>query len=104
MKRIILLLCIAVMLAALLTACKGNAVSNPTQAAEPMTEKPRPTVIATQAAEKPTDAVEELMTEIKENVDSMIDNGEVEDGDGNVGIAENHDGDGNIDENAVDDE
>ena len=104
MKRIILLLCAAVMLTAVLTACTGNAMTNTSRATEPMTEKPRPTVSAKEAAEKPTNAVEELMTEIEENVDSMIENGEVEDGDGNVGIAENHDGDGNIDENAVDDE
>ncbi len=41
---------------------------------------------------------------MQENVESMIDNGEVSDGDGNVGIAENNDGDGNIDRNAADDD
>ena len=101
MKRIVLLLCAAVMTTAAFTACTGNAVTNPTYANEPMTEKPRPTVKVT---DKPTEVIEELMTEIEENVENMIDNGEVEDGDGNVGIAENHDGDGNIDDNAVDDE
>ena len=46
--------------------------------------------------------VEEGGNMIATEWDSMVENGEVEDGDGNIGDRENSDGDKNTDENAGD--
>ncbi len=122
MKRIIALFCIAVMMSALLCGCSemtndakkmandaknmandvvsgmkdnvGTEYSNDNQG---LLDDVRATVSPTDTIEESTDGI----STTESNMDNMVDDGRVEDGDGNVGSLENHDGDPNIDENAA---
>ena len=124
MKRITALICVALCMCLVLCSCDemGNAVNSAkNKASEAVSDinkdinkystdnnglfdDNRETVTPTNAPAAETEyATEAEETEgfIEENVEEMIDNGQVEDGDGNVGDLENSDGDGNVDYNAV---
>ena len=124
MKRITALLCAAVFMCLVLCSCDemGNAVNSAkNKASEAVSDinkdinkrstdnnglfdDNRETSAPTNAPVTETEfytETEETEGFIEENVEEMIENGEVEDGDGNVGDLENNDGDGNIDHNAV---
>ena len=126
MKRIIALICAALCMCAALCSCDGinntvNSVKNKASEAvsgadnnkdrysgdnKGLLDDNRETVAPTNPAMTESELNTELdETEgvIEENIDEMIDNGEVEDGDGNVGDLENSDGDPYTDENAAED-
>ena len=112
MKRIIVMLCAAVMIAVSLCSCvntsAGKVDEKATQAVSGVKPTERKNIAATDSKEKvkPTDGDSELMETIVDAVatewDEMVQDGEVEDGDGNVGDLENHDSDSNYDPDAVD--
>ena len=107
MKRIIVLLCAAVLLALSLCACMntsaGRVDDKATEASTLMTpterDKTRDIADDKEHNVKPTEKGSDMMETIADIVatewDEMVDDGEVEDGDGKVGDLENHDGDGN---------
>lgn len=124
MKRITALICAALCICLVLCSCDemGNAVNSAkNKASEAVSDinkdinkystdnsglfdDNRETVMPTNAPAAETEydtETEETEGFIEENVEEMIDNGQVEDGDGNVGELENSDGDGNADYNAV---
>ena len=116
MKRIIVLLSAVILVCLCLCSCmngsagtvKEQATQQPaTMARQNATEKSKDNkglLDDNREATAPTDKVEPTaVEEMMETVwDDMVENGEVEDGDGNVGERENHDGDSNIDPDAVD--
>lgn len=127
MKRITALLCAALCMCLVLCSCDemGSAVNSAkNKASEAVSDlnkdmnkystdnnglfdDNRETVTPTNPPVTETEfytEVEETEGFIEENVEEMIDNGQVEDGDGNVGDLENIDGDANVDENAVETE
>ena len=125
MKRIIALICAAVFIASIMCACDAmdgidatkqkasEAVSDLTNDATKYsgdnkglfddnkeTSAPTPTNSSDALAEENT-APSDGGDSVGENLDGMLENGQVEDGDGNIGGLENSDGDSNIDENAA---
>ena len=110
MKRLIVLLCAALMLIASLTGCMTEAGQNVKEAASEVASgvKKAATEVGIDDHEtrRLTEATQPTTGEnvgemIEDNVNSMLENGEVEDGDGNVGDLENNDGDGYVDEKAA---
>lgn len=122
MKRITALFCAAVCLCIILCSCSEfdntvNSAKNKASEAVSGMEKnadrystdnnglfddnTEPTNAPMTETEYYTEADETEDEGIMQNIDEMIDNGEVEDGDGNVGDLENSDGDPYIDENAA---
>lgn len=104
MKRILVLLCAVLMTAAGLCACMntsaGRVEEKATQAVSGMNPTEiRDAVTGKNEKTKPTDNVSSMMETIGDVVatewQDMVEDGEVEDGDGKVGDLENHDGDGN---------
>ena len=126
MKRIIALLCAVVLVAVSMCACSdmtsmmdktksgATEAAAATENAAAYQENKRETIARetmqpTDAAPMTEDDTDGIFTEdgdleetIEDRAEDMIEDGKVEDGDGNVGDAENHDGDMNIDENAAD--
>lgn len=129
MKRITLLICAVSVVAILLCACSKmmdslngtdqRPTDAPTNSTDVTREYPsgydgafdenRADTRATDVTAPSEDDTDGIYTEdgnltetIEERFDDMVEDGKVEDGDGNVGEAENHDGDMNIDYDAVD--
>ena len=114
MKRIIVLLCAAIILAVSLCSCMNTAArkvdDTPTEARSGMsqTENSRSdsgVLGDSRETVKPTEKnnmMETVMDAAETRWDDMVEDGEIEDGDGNVGERENSDGDGNVDPDAVD--
>lgn len=112
MRRLLGLICAALMLATVLSGCMtetehkvkevaSEASSGLKKAATEMgIDDPGTRRITSTDGEDMTER--DLGENIEDAVDSMIEDGQVEDGDGNVGDMENRDSDGNIDENAQD--
>ena len=117
MKRLIALMSAVVLLCGSLCACDNKATDKmkdkaseavadvkdsmtATEAKDDnnMMDNDRETVTPSVTAQDNTDLESFIATEW----DDMVENGEVEDGDGNIGEAENKDGDGNKDESADD--
>ncbi len=101
MKRLFALVCASVILSAILCGCMteteqkvkdtaSEASSGLQKVATEVGFDSQETRADNTAATEP-----DLVDKIEENVDDMVENGEVEDGDGNVGDLENTDGDGN---------
>ncbi|MBQ3284030.1 MAG: hypothetical protein IJH40_00135 [Ruminococcus sp.] len=95
MKRIFVFMCAALCLTMSLCGCMNTSAGR-------VEEKPtenRSAVIDNNKKAKPTDSVTSMMETVGDIVatewEDMVKDGEVEDGDGNVGDLENHDGDGN---------
>ena len=124
MKRIIALFCAVLCMGMLLCSCAGldntmntvkerasealsGANNDPTRYSgdnNGLFDDNRETMTPTNptyAAEEYTEADYTEDNQIGEDLGEMIENGEVEDGDGNVGDLENRDGDPNTDENAA---
>lgn len=122
MKRIIALMCVAVLTAALLCGCMdsvnnmANDVRNKaSEVADDMRTDPtrysndnngllddnRETYSPTEDYVDNTDGIMTEEGNFSEEWNDMVEDGEVEDGDGNVGELENRDGDANVDEEAA---
>lgn len=112
MKRIIVLLCAAVLVAVSLCSCMntsaGRVEEKETQAVSGMKPTEHSNIAATENKQKvkPTEDDPSMMETIVDIVatewDDMVEDGKIEDGDGNVGDRENSDGDVNFDPDAVD--
>lgn len=115
MKKIIVLLCAVLMLALSLCACMNTSAGRVDETDAPTTFV-KPTERSSKGSEalaetkdtdreKPTNNDSEMMETIVDAVatewDDMVEDGQIEDGDGNVGERENNDGDGNYDPDAV---
>ena len=110
MKRLIALMCAVLMMGVLFCSCNDNTAGKvkdkASEAVQDIKEdmKKSPTenkrIVDNNGTTAPTEAPDGDMMETIEDVvatewDDMVENGEVDDGDGNVGDAENNDGDGN---------
>lgn len=102
MKRLFALICAAVLLCVCLCSCMDNAADKvKDKASEAASDvkgimqdaTERPQVIET--ASPTNNTMETIADMIATEYDDMVENGEVDDGDGNVGDREDHDGDGN---------
>lgn len=110
MKRILILLCGVLMIAAVLCSCMNTSAGKVDEKATQAYSDDKPTehhnIAATDNKEMPTEDDSALMETIGDIVatewEDMVQDGEIEDGDGNVGDRENNDGDGNVDPDAVD--
>lgn len=112
MKRLFAMICAVLMLTAVLSGCmtetEKKVKDTASEAASGLKKAATEMGIDDNETRRNTSTENEYTTEsdmgemIEDAVDSMIDNGEVEDGDGNIGDAENRDGDRNVDENAPD--
>ena len=116
MKRIIVLLCAVLLLCLSLCSCMNTSAGRVEEKATQAVSGMKPTEhtgdndrgITTENKDKvkATEDKSNLMETIGDIVatewDDMVDDGKIEDGDGNVGDLENSDGDGNIDTDAVD--
>lgn len=103
MKRILVFVCAALLLTLTLCGCvntsAGRVEEKATQSVSGMKPTENNEVIADKRTDtKPTDNTSSIIETIGDIVatewDDMVQDGEVEDGDGNVGDLENHDGDG----------
>ncbi|MBQ6412397.1 MAG: hypothetical protein IJI19_02815 [Ruminococcus sp.] len=114
MKKFFVLLCAVLMLALSLCACMNTSAGRVDETQAPTTfVKPTERSKGSEALaetknndrEAPTDDDSEMMETIVDAVatewDDMVEDGQIEDGDGNVGERENNDGDGNYDPDAV---
>lgn len=114
MKKFFVLLCAVLMLALSLCACMNTSAGRVDETQAPTTfVKPTEYSKGSEALaetknndrEAPTDDDSEMMETIVDAVatewDDMVEDGQIEDGDGNVGERENNDGDGNYDPDAV---
>ena len=110
MKKICLLICALLCIGVILCSCSESDISQKASEAISELEKSvtgnddktvpdntRETIAYTEA---PEETAFENMLETK--WDDMVENGEIDDGDGNVGERENDDGDGIADNGAVD--
>lgn len=106
MKRFFALLCAAAMVGVMLCSCTGDTAGKTKEKASEAVQdikkdmKDSVTEIekieTTVPTESPDDNMAEtIMDAVETEWDDMVENGEVDDGDGNVGDAENNDGDGN---------
>ena len=107
MKRLTALLCAVLLIGVLCCSCNSETADKTAQKASEAvsdmkqnvkndreTQNVPVTVVPTEAAET-SDVIETLVDMAATEWNDMVENGEVEDGDGNVGDMENHDGDGN---------
>ena len=113
MKRIIVLLCAALILALSLCSCMNTSArkvdDTPTEAHSSgyQTENSRNdsgVLGDSRETVKPTEKnnmLETVKNAAETRWDDMVEDGKIEDGDGNVGERENSDGDGNVDHDAV---
>lgn len=114
MKKFFVLLCAVLMLALSLCACMNTSAGRVDETQAPTTfVKPTEHSKGSEALAEtryndrvmPTDDDSEMMETIVDAVatewDDMVEDGQIEDGDGNVGERENNDGDGNYDPDAV---
>ena len=113
MKRLTALLMAAVLMAALLCGCMQEAKSDMKSAASEFVNslqgnnatevKDRDLPLPTESDAENMSPTEDdsVMDQIATEMQDMVENGEVSDGDGNVGELENGDGDANIDEEAA---
>lgn len=106
MKRLFALLCAAVLLCVCLCSCMDNAANKvkdkASEAASDVkdlmqgaTDQPQVIETVSPTRAEDGDMMETIADMIASEYDDMVDNGEVDDGDGNVGEKEDHDGDGN---------
>ena len=120
MKRFLALIAVVTVICVCLSACAGEAVDKVKQTAseavsdmtkdatkysndnQGLLDDNRETLKASEPTEDNTDGVAtEDGNMMATEWDNMVENGEVEDGDGNIGERENADGDKNVDENAA---
>ena len=120
MKRFFALICVILIVSVSLCACAQDAVDKVKQtASEAMSDMNgntteysndnkgllddnRETVYSADPTVDNTDGIFTDEGNMATEWDEMVEDGEVNDGDGNIGERENDDGDANIDENAVD--
>lgn len=121
MKKLIVLLCAVLLISLSLCACEDDTAQKLKQdASEAMSDiknslstdysndnqglldDNREAIQPTNPTEESTDGIYTDEGNMGTEWDEMVENGEVNDGDGNIGEMENHDGDTNIDEDAVD--
>ena len=111
MKRLLLLVCAVITVCLILCSCMSTTAGKVKDSASefinditPQSTKysgdnqglfddNRPTELPTEKS----NIMETIGDAIATEWDDMVDNGEVEDGDGNIGERENEDGDGNVD-------
>ena len=116
MKRILVLLCAVAILSMILCSCMSTTAGKVKDAASEAVSDMKQSATAysgdneglfddNRSTELPTEKsnmMETIADAVATELDDMVENGEVEDGDGNVGERENKDGDGNVDANAAD--
>ena len=121
MKRLIVLLCAVLFISLSLCACGDDTAQKAKEKAsevmsgiensmstdysndnQGLLDDNRETIEPTNPTEDNTDGIYTDEGNMATEWDEMVENGEVDDGDGNIGKMENRDGDGNIDEDAVD--
>ena len=116
MKRILVLLCAAIAVSLLLCSCMSTTAGKVEEKASEFINDLKPEATSysgdnqglyddnspTQLPTEKSDMMETIADAVATEWDDMVENGEVEDGDGNVGERENEDGDGNYDPDAED--
>ena len=120
MKRFLVLIAAVLIVSVSLCACGSEAMDKVKQTAseaisdmtkdetkysndnQGLLDDNRETMGMSEPTEDNTDGIATEEGNMATEWDEMVENGEVEDGDGNIGDRENADGDQNIDENAVD--
>ena len=118
MKRLLALMCAVLIVGFSLCACSEDTVKSAKQTAseamsdikkdltqntdnkDGMGKNDRATIAATEPVESAADDTD-IGEMIETEWNDMVDDGEVNDGDGNVGDLENKDGDGNVDDAAA---
>ena len=115
MKRLIVLLCAVLAVCLILCSCMQTSAGKVSdKAKETVDSRQNATVRSgddkglfddnreTTLPTEKNSMMETVMDAVATEWDEMVENGEIDDGDGNVGDRENEDGDGNIDPDAVD--
>lgn len=119
MKRITALVCVMMLSAVLLCGCTRDLTNDARQMASEfmaggteigteysgdnngLFDDVRESEASTEAIEDNTDGISTTESNMEENWDEMVEDGQVEDGDGNIGDLENRDGDQYTDEEAA---